>query len=332
MKIPHRRIGGDGPAISVLSLGSWHTYDRMPFEKSVEMLRLAIDSGVNFFDVGRYGGFPLGDGKYAPEAFTDVLFGRIMQAAGVEREQYLISAKLWLADLSDGAMGKQLDALLFRLGTDYADFSILGDIWSPDLDMDRLVAVMGELVASGKLREGWGVNNWSAEDLRAAHDAAAKQGVPGPRMAQLKYSVMRRAIADGPEFAELFEQTGITMQASDVMEGGLLAGKLNPDRAIGRDPGGIQASAPEIARRLAELATQFEATPAQIAIAFCLTHPRTTTVLFGASRVEQLVDNIAAVELAERRGAELREAVADLWLDKDIVDSSGRKPYEPPTL
>lgn len=329
MKIPHHAIGGDGPDISVLSLGSWHTYDRMRFEDSVRMLRLAVDSGIDFFDVGRYGGFPIGDGKFAPEGFTDVLFGRIMQAAGVAREDYRISAKLWLMGLDVAPLGTQLDGLLFRLGTDYADYTVLGDIWFEGLDMRRLVGDLGELIASGKLR-GWGVNNWSVKDLRAAHEAAVSLGLPGPTMAQLKYSIIRRSIADGEPFNELCEQTGITLQASDVMEGGILAGKVNPARAIGQDPGGIQSAAKDIAVRLAELAVDFDATPAQLAIAFCLTHPHITTVLFGATSVQQLTDNMAAVELAERRGTQLRAAVADLWLDRELIDPSGDKPYKPP--
>jgi aryl-alcohol dehydrogenase-like predicted oxidoreductase len=329
MTIPHRAIGGDGPEISLLSLGSWHTYDRMRFEDAVAMLRLAVDSGINFFDVGRYGGFPIGDGTFAPEGFTDVLFGRMMQAAGVPREDYLISAKLWLMSLDEAPLGPQLDGLLFRLGTDHADFTILGDIWYEGLDMRQLVGQLGELIESGKLR-GWGVNNWSVRDLRAAHEAAVSLGLPGPRMAQLKYSIIRRSIADGEPFNELCEQTGITLQASDVMEGGILAGKVNPARAIGQDPGGIQAAAKDVAGRLAELSADFGATPAQVAIAFCLTNPHITTVLFGATSVKQLTDNMAAVELAERRGPELRAAVADLWLDRDLIDPSGDKPYKPP--
>ncbi|MFD7658742.1 aldo/keto reductase [Actinosynnema sp. NPDC059797] len=319
--IPKRRIGTSGPSVGVLALGSWHTYDRMPFHDAVEMVRRAVDAGVDLFDVGYYGGFSL-DGAPVPESYTDVLFGRIVQAAGVAREDYKLSAKLWVNGFPGQSMGDQLDRLLFRVGTDRADYAILGDLFGTEPDLGLLTAQLGELVADGRLG-GWGVNNWSVDHLRAAHAAAAAQGVPGPTMAQLKYSVVRRSIPDGAPFRGLVEELGITIQASDVLEGGILAKNSTPDRAIGKDPGGIRARVAGAARELASVAADFGATPAQAAIAFCLADPATTTVLFGASRVAQLEENLAAVRLAEERGPELRAALDGLWLDRDLVDPSG---------
>ena len=93
MTVPRRRIGTAGPEVSVLSLGSWHIYDRMPFRDAVAMLRHAVDQGITLFDVGYYGGFSV-DGKPGQESYTDILFGRIIQAAGVARDDYQLSAKL----------------------------------------------------------------------------------------------------------------------------------------------------------------------------------------------------------------------------------------------
>ncbi|WP_216216575.1 aldo/keto reductase [Amycolatopsis aidingensis] len=321
MKVPHRRIGTTGPEVSVLSLGSWHTYDRMRFTDAVAMLRYAVDSGINFFDVGYYGGLVV-DGKRVPETFTDVLFGQIMRAAGVPRENYLLSAKLWVNNYPEQSLSAQLDELLLRVGTDYADFAVLGDIAGLELDLPRLVEDLGDLVARGKLGS-WGVNNWACADIRSAHEAAVAAGVTGPQLAQLKYSVVRRSIPDGAPFRRLTEDIGITLEASDVLEGGMLAGNLEPERMIGKDPGGIRGGIAEAAGRLAEIARSFEVTPAQAAVAFCLTHPATSTVLFGASRQEQLAENIAAVRLAQQHGSELRAAVADLWLDREVVDPEG---------
>lgn len=89
-RIPHRRIGTSELETSVFALGSWHVYDRMHFEDTVSLLRTAVDHGINLFDVGVYAapGFP--------PAFTDVLFSAAIRAAGVPREEYLLSEKLWL--------------------------------------------------------------------------------------------------------------------------------------------------------------------------------------------------------------------------------------------
>lgn len=310
MQVPHRRIGTDGPEVSVLSLGSWHTYDRMHFEDAVALISEAVERGINLFDVGVYGTPEM------PPAFTDVLFARIVQAAGIDRSRYVLSSKLWLEGYPQHSFSDQLDRALFRVGTDRADVAILGDVRDPDLDMRRLVLDLAELVRDGRLG-AWGVNNWSAQHLRAAHDAAAAEGVPTPQMTQWKYSVCRRAVPDSDDFRRMLADTGITLQASDVLEGGILAGKLQPTRQIGRDPGDIRSAVRDAAVRLAEIAKAMDTTPAQLGIAFCLTHPSATTVLFGATRREQLAENIGALELVEREGADLvRAAVHDLWLDR----------------
>lgn len=321
MTVPRRPIGPNGPEASVLSLGSWHIYDRMPFRDAVAMLERATEAGINFFDVGYYGGFSI-DGKPVQESYTDILFGRIIQAAGVDREDYQLSAKLWVNNYPALSFEDQLDNLLLRVDTDRADFAILGDLFGLTLDYSQLVRDLGALVRKGKLG-GWGVNNWSVADIRALHAAAVETGMPGPEMAQLKYSVIRRSIPDGEPFRQLVDDIGITLEASDVLEGGILAGNLKPTRVIGRDPGTVREGAPDAARRLAEIASTMDATPAQVAIAFCLTHPAITTVLFGTSSIRQLEENLAAVDLADQRGEEIRTAVAELWLDRDVVDPSG---------
>ena len=307
-------IGTTGPMVSVLSLGSWHTYDRMSTYDAVAMLRQAVDAGINLFDVG----------YYTDASFTDILFSRFIQAAGVHRADYVLSTKTWLNYYPEQPLADLVDLCLLRLGTDHADFTILGDIEEPGPDMHRLVTDLGALVADGRLG-GWGVNNWSCDAIRAAHDAAVAEGVPGPQMAQLKYSVVRRSIADGEPYRRLSEDTGITLEASDVLEGGILGGHAQPERMIGKDPGNIRTGIADAAAKLAEIARSLDATMAQVAIAFCLTHPTLTTVLFGASRIDQLTENIGALALADQHGDKIREAVADLWLDREIVDPSGRK-------
>ncbi|WP_125611844.1 aldo/keto reductase [Specibacter cremeus] len=315
--VPRRAIGTTAIEASVLSLGSWHTYDRMDFETAVTMVRTAVDAGINLFDVGVYG-FP----GMMPPAVTDVLFSAIIRAAGVKREEYLLSEKLWLEGYGDGGFRPQLEGALFRVGTDYADLVVLGDLRRDDLQLRDLVLDLAGLQKSGIIR-AWGVNNWSATNIQSLIDIAREEGVPGPEITQLKYSLSRRSIPDGEPFAKLWEQ-GITMQSSDVLEGGILAGKVNPDREVGRDPGGIRAKIIESVPAVTALAGELDTTPAQLAVAFTLTHPANTTTLFGATRLEQLEQNIGAIALVERVGAaRLRELVAPFWADAGIVDPEG---------
>lgn len=314
--IPRRSIGTSGIEASVLSLGSWHTYDRMHFEDAVELVQTAIARGINLFDVGVYA-FP-----GAPPAFTDVLFSAVIRAAGVARSDYLLSEKLWVEGFGPDGLRPQLERALFRVGTDYSDLVILGDLRRDDLELRDLVLDLAGLQQSGLIR-AWGVNNWSATNIQALIDIAQAEQVPGPQITQLKYSLSRRSIPDGEPFARLWEQ-GITMQASDVMEGGILAGKITPDREVGRDPGDIRDTIIGSVPGVTALAAELETTPAQLAIAFTLTHPANTSTLFGATRLEQLEQNIAAIHLVERVGAaELRALVAPFWADKGIVEPEG---------
>lgn len=317
MTLPQHRIGTKGPMTSVLSLGSWHIYDRMDFSDAVDMVREAVDRGVNMFDVGVYG-----FRGQQPPVFTDVLFSAIIRAARIERGQYLLSSKLWLEGYPEQSPKAQLQNALFRTGTDHADVAILGDLRKDGIDLRRLVLDLAELEESGLLG-CWGVNNWSAANIQVLMDVAGEEGVSGPQIAQLKYSVSRRSIPDGEPFARLFEQ-GLTMQASDVMEGGILAGKLNPQREVGRDPGNIREKIIGSFPSLEHLSDGLGVTPAQLCIAFTLTHPANATTLVGASSVEQLRANLAAVDFVEKVGAEeLRRLVGPLWADKDIVDPAG---------
>ncbi|MFI7118750.1 aldo/keto reductase [Amycolatopsis sp. NPDC049868] len=317
MTIPQRRIGRDGPLTGVLSLGSWHTYDRMDFREAVSLVRTAVDSGITLFDVGVYG-FP-----GATPVFTDVLFSAMVRAAGLRRDDYLLSAKLWLEGYPEHNLRDQLDNALFRAGVEHADLVVLGDLRRDDTDLHRLVLDLNELREAGLIRH-WGVNNWSATTIRALHDFAAAENVPGPAIAQLKYSVARRSIPDGEPFGKIFGELGVTLQSSDIFEGGILLGKNSGARQVGRDPGDIRERIAASAPALAKIAAELDATPAQLCLAFTLTHPANTTTLFGATSTEQLKDNLGAVDLVERVGAErLRELVEPYWADRGVVDPEG---------
>ncbi|RKT53724.1 aldo/keto reductase [Saccharothrix australiensis] len=314
--LPRRRVGTSDLDVSVLSLGSWHTYDRMDFADAVAMIRAAVSAGVNLFDVGVYG-MP---GK--PPVFTDVIWSAIMRAARIPRDEYLVSAKLWIEGFGDAGFRPQLENALLRGGFDVADLVILGDLRRDDVALEDLVDDLSGLAAAGLIR-AWGVNNWSAGNIRRLREIAAARGVAGPQIAQLKYSIGRRSIPDGEPFGKLFAE-GFTMQASDVLEGGILAGNTNPAREIGRDPGGVREAITRSAAGVVEVARQLGTSAARLAVAFTLTHPANVTTLFGASRPAQLEDNLAAVDLVERVGAEeLRSLVEPFWADRGVVDPEG---------
>ncbi|RGE19993.1 aldo/keto reductase [Leucobacter sp. wl10] len=315
--LPRRRIGRSELETSVFSLGSWHIYDRMHFEDAAELVRTALDRGITLFDVGVYGN------REMPPAFTDVLFSAVIRAVGVRRDDYLLSEKLWVEGWDDeSGFRPQLDRALFRAGAEHADLVIVGDLRRDDVELRDIVLNLAELRRDGLIR-AWGVNNWSATSIQSLIDIAAAEGAPVPEIAQLKYSVSRRAIPDGEPFARLWE-LGLSMQASDVLEGGYLAGKVATEREVGRDPGGIRRRIIDDVPGFARLAEELHCAPAQLAIAFTLTHPATATTLFGASSVAQLEANLGSLDVLDRVGAEeIRARVEPFRADRGLVDPEG---------
>jgi aryl-alcohol dehydrogenase-like predicted oxidoreductase len=165
----------------------------------------------------------------------------------------------------------------------------------------------------------WGVNNWRFTDVRAAIDVARRRGLVPPSFAQLKYGLARRSMAEGRWYGSLFEAGELALQASDVLEGGLLAGNLPPRRKIGADPGGIRSRIVAAWPQVERLARELDASPAQLGIAFCLANPATANVLVGVSRAAQLEDDVGALALLARIGADrLRRLTAQLWLDREV--------------
>jgi aryl-alcohol dehydrogenase-like predicted oxidoreductase len=310
--IPTRRLGANGPEVPVFALGSWNTWDRMSPDEAVALVRRAHEVGAAFFDVAHYN-----MGPHAENARTDVLFGEAVRAAGLERGDYLLCGKLWLWEYPETTFEAQLVTSLARIGVPRADLVVVGDYFG-DLDIEQVVREVQRQIDAGRFGV-WGVNNWPIDGLRRALAVAEREGLTAPSFAQLKYGLVRRSMAEGPEYGELFD-AGLGMQASDVFEGGILAGKLVPARKIGADVGGIRekivAAWPEVQR----VAASFGATPTQLGLAFSLTHPATANVLFGVSSVRQLDDNLGALELLDRVGVDaVRAATAPLWIDRAVA-------------
>jgi aryl-alcohol dehydrogenase-like predicted oxidoreductase len=307
-----RRQLGDR-AVPVLSLGSWNTWDRVEFGEAVTMIARAAELGCAFFDVAHYD-----MGPHAENARTDLIFGEAVREAGLAREDWLYCGKLWLWDYPRTGFGPQLRTALERVGTGHADFVVVGDYFG-ELDVERVVADVAEQIDAGRFT-AWGVNNWRFADVRAAVDVARRRGLVPPSFAQLKYSLVRRSMAEGEYYAPLFASGELALQASDIFEGGLLVGNLRPDRKIGADVGGIREQIagtwPAVRRAAGELGVS----PAQLGIAFCLANPATANVLVGASRLAQLEENAAAVELVDALGAErIRTLTEEFSLDREVA-------------
>jgi aryl-alcohol dehydrogenase-like predicted oxidoreductase len=297
-----RPLGSAGMQVSALSLGSWRTYDRLPAETGVAIMRAARDEGINFFDDARYddetGTAPMRTG------YSEVLFGELFRAAGIRRDEAVVTNKLWWEFWPKQSAAAELDASLERMRFEYVDV-IYANEPPQGMSAADLVAEVGALVASGKAR-AWGLVNWPADLAGLAVQAAPALGVMPPCAIQLPYSLVRRSWLEDPAMSQAFEASGAAGIASFSLAGGVLSGKYRSGPGTGRAAGTLDdpkvAAAVAAAGELAILADRLDTTPAALALAFPLTNPVVTSVLFGATSVEQVRANCAAVGLLDRLG------------------------------
>lgn len=309
--VPKRKLGNNGPRVPLFALGSWNTWDRMTGDEAVAMVRRAAEVDAAFFDVAYYN-----MGPHEEHSKTDILFGEAVRNAGLSRKDYLVCGKLWLWDYPNLKFREQIEVSLERARLDRFDMVVVGDYMTAP-DMALIVREVNTLIDDG-LFDSWGINNWQLAHTHQALSYAEGAKLVPPSFAQLKYSIVRRSMAEGPGYGALFASGELGLQASDCLEGGVLAGKGVPQRKIGHDAGAIREKIYAIVPELQRIATEFDATPVQAALAFCLANPHTGNLLFGASRLEQLEDNLGALPLLDRAGDRLRKALAPLWLDRHV--------------
>jgi aryl-alcohol dehydrogenase-like predicted oxidoreductase len=271
----------------------------MEYRDVVNLVRRAAELGINLFDVAHY--------RTAPH--TEVVLARALRDAGLKRDQIMIMDKVWWYDNDEPTLEHQLDELLFRLDTDYLDVIMCYGMRPGRDDPAATARLNAGFVTSGKAR-AWGGLNWSAKDLRIAHETCVAEGLPTPQIVQLKYNIARRHIVESEEYTQLRAETGIAIHASDSLEGGILAGNLVRERVLGRDPGNVREEIIALVPKLREVAEGFGCSMAQLAIAFCIANPQTASLLFGASRIGQLEDNVGAVALVEKHGEAIVAALA----------------------
>jgi L-glyceraldehyde 3-phosphate reductase len=275
-----------------MSLGSWRTFERLPRDQGVAIMRAARDVGIDFLDDARYddetGEAPI------PTGYSEVVFGELFRAAGWERDQVTVANKLWWEHWPDEDARTELDGSLARMRLDHVD--LIYAIAPPDdLPIDVLVAEVSGLIESGRAR-WWGTGMWSAAQHHAALDVCAATGAPAPVAAQMATSLVDHGGPSDPEMMRAFERGPIGLVASYVLAGGTLTGKYTRGES-GRaadDASPAMATGKRIARDVVELARRWSTTPAHVAFAYAFQHPNLASIVFGASSPEQLRENAAA--------------------------------------
>ncbi len=312
----YRRLGSAGVKVSEVSFGSWVTYGRqVDVDAAVDCMKTAYDAGVNFFDNAEV----YSNGK------SEEVMGTALKKLGFRRASYLVSTKFYWG-LSDGPNEKNtlnrkylrqaIDGSLARLGLEYVD---LVYCHRPDKDtpIEETVQAMHDMVAAGKALY-WGTSEWSAEDIRRAYEIADRRNLHRPTMEQPEYHLLSRRRVE-QEYAALYTDLGLGTTTWSPLASGLLTGKYqkgipSDSRAALKGYGWLEPQVTDKARlasvdALVPIAKELGCSLAQLAIAWCTKNPRVSTVILGASRVEQLKENLGALEVAPKLDKGLLERI-----------------------
>jgi aryl-alcohol dehydrogenase-like predicted oxidoreductase len=291
-----------------MSLGSWRTYERIPREQGLQVMRAAREAGINFLDDARYndetGTAPIATG------YSEVVFGDLFRAAGWVRDQVVVANKLWWEFWPEQSAEAELDGSLARMGLDHVDL-IYAIHPPPELSIDRVVEEVTGLISSGRAR-AWGTGMWSAEQHHAALDVCDRLGAPRPCAAQMATSLVDHAGPSDPEMQRAFERGPIGLVASYVLAGGALTGHYRRGA-----PGAVDERAVSVAAQIAVLADEWHVPASHVAFAYAFQHPALATVLFGSSTAAQLGENVRAWRTFEALDESQLAAVRELAENED---------------
>jgi voltage-dependent potassium channel beta subunit len=304
MEMTYRRLGRSGIQVSVLSFGSWVTFKgQVDKDAAAQMLQTAKDAGVNFFDNAE---------AYAGGE-SERIMGDAIRDLGWPRWSYLVSTKLYWGIHDDRNMRNTLnrkyllsaiDESLDRFGLDHVDllFCHRPDRHTP---VEETVWAMSDIITAGKAHY-WGTSEWRADDIRAAWEIAERHHLHKPVMEQPQYNLFSRDRVE-KDYSRLYEDTGLGLTTWSPLASGLLTGKYaggipEDSRAALKGYGWLKdrvtdAEANASVQRLKGVADDLGCSISQLAIAWCAANPNVSTVILGASRVEQLQENLGALDV-----------------------------------
>ena len=316
----YRYVGRTGVRVSALALGSWVTFhNQVDVDASVEMMSAARDAGVNFFD----------NAEVYAKGKSEEIMGAALKKLAWRRSSYLVSSKFFWG-LHEGINEKDtlnrkylleaIDGSLQRFGLDHLDL-IFCHRPDPNTPIEETVWAMHNIIESGKAIY-WGTSEWSAAEIIAAIEIADRHHLHKPVMEQPQYNLLHRQRFE-EEYARLFRDYGYGSTTWSPLASGLLTGKYNngiPDGSRGslqkydwlRDQL-TDAEAIEKVKKLTEIAKEIGASTAQFSIAWLLKNSNVSTVITGASRVEQVQHNLKAIEFVDAITPDVMEAVEEIF-------------------
>jgi voltage-dependent potassium channel beta subunit len=308
----YRRLGRSGLKVSEVSLGAWVTFGNQVDEQAAsELIHAAYDQGVNYFDnADMYAG-----------GQAEVLMGKAVK--DLPREALVLSSKVFWPTmpgpngrgLSRKHIMESIHASLRRLDMDYIDLYFCHR-FDPDTPVDEVVWAMNDLLRQGKILY-WGTSEWEPHQIMEAVGVARSLNLVGPCMEQPQYNMLHRKRVEN-FLTPVCREQGIGLTTFSPLYYGILSGKYNDGIPAG-SRASIESMAwmrdritPEridIVRQLTALADDLGATTAQLAIAWILRRKEVSSVITGASSLEQLDENLGAADLDGKMTDDLLERI-----------------------
>ena len=324
----YRKMGKTGLQLSALSFGSWVTFHKQIDDRiSDELMGIAYDHGVNFFD----------NAEVYAGGESEKMMGRVLNKKNWDRTSYTISSKAYFGwrgkenkpnqtGLSRKHLTEACNEALKRLQTDYLDlyFCHRPDKTSP---IEEVVQTMNTLIQQGKILY-WGTSEWSGVEIMEAHRVAANYKLIGPSMEQPQYNLFERHKMEN-DYLQIFKNLGMGTTIWSPLASGLLTGKYNdgiPDDSRFqlegyewlRDQWVMQDKIKRV-QQLGAIAKALKVSVASLSIAWCIKNPNVTTAILGATKKEQLLDNLTAIETLKLLTPELMEQIDSIVETKPIL-------------
>ena len=304
----YRNLGKSGLKVSELSYGSWVTFSfQLDTSLAAEMLKIAYDSGVNFFDNAE---------AYA-SGESEIIMGEALKTLGFTRDTYCVSSKaFWGGQLPTqrGLSAKHLtdacNAALQRLQVDYLDLFFCHRP-DPETPIEETVRAMHALVIQGKIIY-WGTSEWEAAQIEEAYQVSEKHYLTPPTMEQPEYNMFNRSKLE-KEYLDLFTKRGIGTTTWSPLASGLLTGKYK-NGILGDTRMNLsgyeflrERLESEVGRAMVDKANQLQQLAdtagiplVNMALGWCLQNKHVSTVILGASKPEQLKQNLKTLDYVDQ--------------------------------
>ncbi|HEX4849606.1 MAG TPA: aldo/keto reductase [Puia sp.] len=323
----YRYMGNTGLQLSVVSFGSWVTFHKQIEDNTAdELMSISYDQGINFFDNAE--AYALGE--------SEKMMGRVLKKKNWERSSFTVSSKVFFGwrgknnkpnqtGLSRKHIMEACHEALQRLQVEYLDLYFCH---RPDkkVPIEEVVWTMNHLIQQGKLLY-WGTSEWSGVEIMEAHRVAAQNHLIGPSVEQPQYNLLERYKMEN-EYLSIFKTPGMGTTIWSPLASGLLSGKYNDGIPEGSRLGlsGFEwlkdrwmvEDRLKKTKKLSEYANKLGIPIATLSIAWTLKNPHVTTAILGASRKEQLLENLKALEVLPQLDDSVMDKIEKIMQSKPV--------------